>query len=77
MEQKVAWSIAEYLSTLEKSADELLHHEIATKPKPDSKSKPIVETGPKPELNGSVKPEPKREPMHGLEPETSVPKANH
>ena len=38
--QKVAWSIADYLSTLEKSAGELLHEDAKPEPKPDAKSKP-------------------------------------
>jgi F-type H+-transporting ATPase subunit b len=38
--QKVAWSIADYLATLEKSAGELLHEEEKAEPMPDAKSKP-------------------------------------
>jgi F-type H+-transporting ATPase subunit b len=43
--QKVGWSIADYLSALEKSAGELLHED----------AKPKVEAGPKPSLNGKPK----------------------
>jgi len=43
--QKVAWSIADYLSTLEKSAGELLHED----------PKPKAEVEPKPSLNGEPK----------------------
>jgi F-type H+-transporting ATPase subunit b len=43
--QKVAWSIADYLSTLEKSAGELLHED----------PKPKAEVEPKPSLNGTPK----------------------
>jgi F-type H+-transporting ATPase subunit b len=43
--QKVAWSIADYLSTLEKSASELLHED----------AKPKAEAEPKPTLNGKPK----------------------
>jgi F-type H+-transporting ATPase subunit b len=43
--QKVAWSIADYLSTLEKSAGELLHED----------AKPKAEAEPKPSLNGKPK----------------------
>jgi F-type H+-transporting ATPase subunit b len=43
--QKVAWSIADYLATLEKSASEFLHE--------DAKSE--AEEGPKPKLNGKPK----------------------
>ena len=38
--QKVAWSIADYLATLEKSAGELLHEDAKPEAKPDAKSKP-------------------------------------
>jgi F-type H+-transporting ATPase subunit b len=38
--QKVAWSIADYLATLEKSAGDLLHMDEKPDPKPDSKAKP-------------------------------------
>jgi F-type H+-transporting ATPase subunit b len=43
--QKVAWSIADYLATLEKSAGELLNQD----------AKPEVDAGPKPKLNGKPK----------------------
>ncbi len=51
--QKVAWSIADYLASLEKGVDELLKE----KDKPDAKTepKPEVETEPKPEAK--AKPE--------------------
>ena len=67
--QKVAWSIADYLATLEKSAGELLHEDAKPESKPDAKSKP--------EAKAEAKPEPKREPKHGLEPVPSAPKADH
>jgi F-type H+-transporting ATPase subunit b len=60
--QKVAWSIADYLGTLEKSASELLREDA----KPDSKSKPEAE----------AKPEPRGEPKHELEPAAIAPKAD-
>jgi F-type H+-transporting ATPase subunit b len=66
--QKVAWSIADYLATLEKSAGELLHEDAKPESKPDPKSKPEAETG--------AKPGPKREPKHGLEPASSAPRAD-
>ena len=50
--QKVAWSIADYLATLEKSAGELLHEDAKPEAKPDAKSKP--------EAKAEAKPEPKR-----------------
>jgi len=65
--QKVAWSIADYLATLEKSAGELVHEDAQSKSKPDTKPQPETE----------AKPGPKREPMQGLEPEPSARKADH
>ena len=41
--QKVAWSIADYLATLEKSAGELLHEDAKPEAKPDARSKPEPE----------------------------------
>ena len=52
--QKVAWSIADYLATLEKSAGELLHKDAKPESKPDAKSTPKAEP--------NAKPGPKREP---------------
>ena len=69
--QKVAWSIADYLATLEKSAGELLHEDAKPESKPDAKSKPEAEAAKPTEA------EPKREPQHGLEPVASAPKADH
>ena len=65
--QKVAWSIADYLATLEKSVGELLHEDAQSKSEPDTKPQPETE----------AKPGPKREPKHGLEPEPSARKADH
>jgi F-type H+-transporting ATPase subunit b len=45
--QKVAWSIAEYLVSLEKSVSELLKEK--DKPEPKAEPKPEVKAGPKPE----------------------------
>ena len=74
--QKVAWSIADYLATLEKSAGELLHEDAKPESKPDAKSKPEPSRSQaRPEV--VAKPEPKREPKHGLEPVASAPKADH
>ena len=66
---KVAWSIADYLTTLEKSAGELLHKDVKPESTPDAKSKPEPEAEAKPEPkaeakpapNGEAKPEPKAE----------------
>jgi F-type H+-transporting ATPase subunit b len=62
---KVAWSIADYLATLEKSAGELLHKDAKPESKPDAKSKPEPEPEPKAEAKSNpeaqAKPEPKAE----------------
>ena len=72
--QKVAWSIADYLTTLEKSAGELLHKDAKPESKPDAKSKPEPKTEAKPEPKAEAKPEPNGEPKHGLEPVAVGPK---
>lgn len=57
-EQKVSWSIADYLARLEKSASELLNkaekseHEAEVKPEPKAEAKPA----PKPETKPASKP---------------------
>jgi F-type H+-transporting ATPase subunit b len=50
--QKVAWSIADYLSTLEKSAGELLHQDAKPQSQPSAKSaaEPKAESKPAPKL---------------------------
>jgi F-type H+-transporting ATPase subunit b len=50
--QKVGWSIADYLTSLEKGVDELLK----------KKDKPIAKVAPKPEVKVESKPEAKAEP---------------
>ena len=72
--QKVAWSIAEYLRALEKSAGELLHEDAQPEPKPDAKSTPEPTAEAKPEPNGKAKPEPNGEAKPELEPAASAPK---
>ena len=72
--QKVAWSIADYLATLEKSAGELLHEDA----KPESRQEPKA----KPEAEAESQPEPKLQKHDtlkpaGLEPVASAPKADH
>jgi F-type H+-transporting ATPase subunit b len=64
--QKVAWSIGEYLGTLEKSACELLHKEEKAdeKPAPKPEAKAEVKSQPtksatKPEPKGEAQPNPK------------------
>jgi F-type H+-transporting ATPase subunit b len=87
--QKLAWSVADYLATLEKSAGELLSEDAKsdskTEAKPEAKSQPatVAEAKPipkivaKPEPNSAGNPEPKLEPKLGLEPVASAPKADH
>ena len=82
---KVAWSIADYLATLEKSAGELLHEDAKPESKPDAKSQPEAEAEAEPDPKAEAKPDPKAEakpgpngePKHGPEPVPSAPKADH
>ena len=68
--QKVAWSIADYLMSMEKSVDELLKEndkpiaktEHKPEPKPELKPQSEVTTEPKPETKTEPKPEAKNEP---------------
>src|ERR1017187_839161 len=66
-EQKVAWSIADYLASLEKGVGELLKEKDKPKakaePKPDTKAEPKLEAKvePKPEVKAEPKPETKAE----------------
>ena len=64
--QKVAWSIADYLMSMEKSVDELLkeNDKPIAKHQPGPKQKPQSEvtTEPKPEIKTEPKPEAKSEP---------------
>jgi len=70
--QKVAWSIADYLASLERSIDELLKEkdqpEAKAAPKPEST--PGAERKPSPRLNRSPsrKPKPRRSPSLNLSP---------
>ena len=76
--QKVAWSIANYLATLEKSAGELLHVDAKPESKPDAKSKSEPKAEARPEPKAEAKPEPKAvaKPAPKLEPVSSASKAN-
>jgi F-type H+-transporting ATPase subunit b len=80
---KIAWSIADYLSTLEKSAGELLHEDAKPEPKAEAKPEPKAEAKPgpkaeaKPGPKAEAKPGPNGEPKHGPEPVPSAPKADH
>ena len=68
--QKVAWSIADYLMSMEKSVDELLKEndkpiaktEHKPEPKPEFKPQSEVAAEPKPETKTEPKPEAKNEP---------------
>ena len=68
--QKVAWSIADYLMSMEKSVDELLKEndkpiaktEHKPEPKPEFKPQSEVAAEPKPEIKTEPKPEAKNEP---------------
>jgi F-type H+-transporting ATPase subunit b len=67
--QKIAWSIADYLASLEKNVGELLKEkdkrEAKTEPKPQAKAEPEPEAAPKTEAKSASKPEePKPEPQH-------------
>ncbi len=75
--QKVAWSIAAYLATLEKSAGELLREDTKPESKVDANSKPEAEAAAKPVPKVVAKPKPKPEPKRGPEPVASAPKADH
>jgi F-type H+-transporting ATPase subunit b len=65
--QKVAWSIADYLTSLEKGVDELLK----------KKDKPVAKAEPKPEVKVEPKPEAKSEPKPDVkaEPKSIDPKS--
>jgi F-type H+-transporting ATPase subunit b len=75
--QKVAWSIADYLATLEKSAVELLHEDAKHDSKSEAHSKPETEAAAKPVPKVVAKPEPNPQPQHGPEPVASAPKADN
>ncbi len=74
---KVAWSIADYLATLEKSAGELLNRDAKHESKPEPKSQPEPKAEAKPGAKTQAMPEPKREPKNGPVPVPSAPKADH
>ncbi|MGA3019446.1 MAG: F0F1 ATP synthase subunit B [Bryobacteraceae bacterium] len=58
--QKVAWSIADYLASMEKSVGELLKEKAETEAK--AEPKPEAKAEPKPEAKAEPKPEAKAEP---------------
>ena len=63
--QKVAWSIADYLATLQKSVGELLREDAKPESKPDAKPKPATAAAIAPDPKVVLKPEPKTEPKPG------------
>jgi F-type H+-transporting ATPase subunit b len=73
--QKIAWSIADYLATLEQSVDSLLHEESEATSKQDKKLKPEAAT--EPYANAVTDSDTRREPKRELEPVASAPKADH
>jgi F-type H+-transporting ATPase subunit b len=62
--QKVGWSIADYLTSLEKGVGELLKEQddAAAKAEPKAETKPEAKVEPKPEAKVEPKPETKAEP---------------
>ena len=62
--QKVAWSIADYLASLEKGVEELLKEKDKPEAKPEAKAEPKAEAKaePKPAAKAAPKPETKAEP---------------
>ena len=55
--QKVAWSIADYLASLEKGVEELLKQKGKPEAKPEVEPKPDAEAEPKPAAKAETKPE--------------------
>jgi len=62
--QKIAWSIADYLTSMEESVGELLKQQDKPDPKPETKSesKPAPETKAEPEEEAAPEPDAKPEP---------------
>ena len=69
--QKVAWSIADYLASLENGIDELLKEKDRPKAKTEARAKPETKVEPDPETKSASKPEDKLEgkPAAKAEPE--------
>jgi F-type H+-transporting ATPase subunit b len=74
---KLAWSISDYLATLEKSAGELLRKDAGLQPNPAPMAMPEPKLEAKPQPKVVSKPEPKREPKNGPVPVQSAPKEDH
>ena len=69
--QKISWSIADYLATLEKSADKLLENHTKPEPKPSATPKP------EPAATTPAKPAVKRDAKNGPVPVAAAAKADH
>ncbi len=67
--QKVAWSIADYLATLQKNVGELLREDARPESKPGAKPKPATAAAIAPDPKAVLKTEPKTEPKPGPMPE--------
>jgi F-type H+-transporting ATPase subunit b len=74
---KIAWSIADYLATLEKSAGDLVHAQADPQPKADAKPAPDLKSQAKPEANGGAKPGPKPNGKPAAEPVPATAGADH
>ncbi len=72
--QKVAWSIADYLASLEKGVDELLKEQNKPEPKAAPKTEGEPKAGPKPDTQAKAQPTPeaRAEPKAEAKPETEA-----
>jgi F-type H+-transporting ATPase subunit b len=72
--QKVAWSIADYLASLEKGVEELLKEKDKPESKPEAKAepKPEAKAEPKPEAKAEPQPEAKAEAKPDAKAETKL-----
>jgi F-type H+-transporting ATPase subunit b len=68
--QKVAWSIADYLTSLEKGVGELLKQQ--DKPEPKPASKPEAKAAPQPAATTEAKPKPEPKAEPAPQPETAA-----
>jgi F-type H+-transporting ATPase subunit b len=79
--QKIAWSIADYLTSLGKGVDELLDEkdkpEAKTEPKPQEKAEPKPKAKAEPKPQPEKKAAPKTEPKTASKPEEPKPEAKH
>ncbi len=73
---KIAWSIADYLANLQRSAGDLVNTETRAAPKPNAKDKPEPKAA-APQANGGARPGPKRESKPAPEPVAPGKEADH